>query len=256
MGKTVILSERRGIFKQWAHQFVRAQTDDDRRAIVVAGNIREDASHGAVMRFINTYYSRAAELAENGSLVISLAHGGANETDSTVGMVDLLPNQTLRLQREQARYPGSEIEEGHITVLSRAPNARVCRQQLRRYDLNENTRRPSPPSASTYMDCLGARGAGPQQRFQEAYARIGELLTEHHVNEVIFLTCRVGNATVFLDRIGAFWQTRVAAYRLRVAGNRDDNSDNSDNPYYIYLVGEESRKYRDQIPSRQMYRSS
>ena len=252
MGKTVILSERRGFFKHWANQFVSAQPSG--RAIVIAGNIRRNSSHEQVLSFINNYYARAIQLAGNGGcLIISLGHGGSSEINSTVGMVDLLPNRALRMQREHVMYAGSEVEEGDISVLGRAPNVRVCRQ-FNRYDFDESTLRPEPPEDQIidYMNCLGARAAQPRQRFQQAYARIGELLNQERVNEVIFLTCRVGNATDFIDRMSQNWRTRIVAYSRRVAGNRDNDSDN---PYYIYLVGEESRKYRDRIPTQYMYRS-
>jgi hypothetical protein len=253
LSKTVILSERVGIFSRWANQFVRAQQDD--RAIVYAGNIRNNPSHNQVLRFIDNYYAEAARLAgAGGCLIISLGHGGANETDSTIGMVDLLPNRALRVEREQVTYVGSDTEEGDISVLSRAPNARACRR-FSRYDFDENTRRPQPPEdeLTGYMDCTGARSARSRQGAQRSYLRIGTLLRNEGVAEVIFLTCRVGHARNFIERIAQNWGVRVVAYEERVAANRDANPSN---PYYTYLVGEERRRYRDRIPDRHMYRSS
>ena len=251
MAKTVILSESRGLFRRWANQFVSA--DPENHGIVVAGNIPRNSSYERKLRFINRYYARAANLAgEGGRLVISLGHGGASETNASIGMVDLLPNRALRVGLDEIRYYGSETVEGDNAALEREPSARTC-SRLNRYDFDESTRRPEPPEADsiTFMNCIGARSARSRGNFRQTFSRIGELIRHERLNEVVFLTCRVGNATDFIDRMSRIWRISIVAYEKQVAANRDDEV----NPFYLYLVDEEHRKYRDQIPTRFTYES-
>ena len=255
MGKAVVLSESRGVFRHWADQFVNADSSNRDIVLVDPQRINRTPSATQLMGYVNNYYRRAAQIAgENGSVIISLGHGGADAMDSSVGMVDLLPNRALRIQAEQLRYDGSDIQEGDIAVLGRAPEQRTCRRLLARYDFDEDTRRGEPPAEqlTDFLDCMGARGARPRQLIQSAYARIGALLRLNHVREVVLLTCRVGSATSFVDRMAANWHVNILAYERRVAGNRDDAAVN---PYHLYLVGEERRLYRDELPTRHGYRA-
>ncbi len=255
MGKAIVLSESRGYFRHWADQFVSANPDNRDTVLVDPRTISRNPSTTQLLRYVESYYGRAAQLAgRNGCLIISLGHGGASATDSTVGMVDLLPNRALRVQAFQLRYGGSDEEEGDLAVLSRVATQRVCRGVLGRYDMDSNTRRPLPPEERLmdYMNCRGARAARPRQHFQAAYARIGELLRANQVREVVLLTCRVGSATSFVDRMANNWGVSILAYDRRVAANRDDSEDN---PYHIYLMGDERRLYRQDLPNRHGYRA-
>ncbi len=255
MGKAIVLSENRGYFRHWANQFVAADPSNRETVLVNSREILRRPSAEQLMQYVNTYYGAAAEAAgRNGCIIVSLGHGASDDSDPTIGMVDLLPNRALRVQAEQLRYSGSEVEEGDIAVLSRAPRQGVCQRLLGQYDLNLETRRHSPPDDRLvdYIDCSGARAARPRQQFEAAFARIGALLRINNVREVVLLTCKVGSARIFVDRIATSWQVNILAYEKRVAANYDDERDN---PYYVYLVGEERHRQRQQLPNRYGYRA-
>jgi len=255
LGKAVVLSESSCVFRRWADQFVSADPENRGIVLVDPQRIRRNPSATQLMGYVNRYYRRAAQRAgEGGCVIISLGHGGANAVDPSVGMVDLLPRRALRIQREQLRYGGSDTEEGDVAVLGRAPARDACRRLFEQYDLDPNTRQGEPPEEQLigYMNCMGARGARPRQQFQAAYARIGELLRISRVREVVLLTCRVGNATSFVDRMAVNWGVSILAYEKRVAGNRDEARVN---PYHVYLVGEEETLYRTELPGTHGYRS-
>lgn len=255
MGKAIVLSESSGNFRHWATQFVNADPNDRGVVEIDPRHIHRTPSATQRMEYVNTYYGNAARRAgRNGVVIVSLGHGGASDTDTTIGMVNLLPNNALRVQSEQLRYGGSDEEQGDVSVLSRAPERRTCRSLLRRFDLDDSTRRPVPPEDHTinYMDCRGAQAARPRQEFQAALARIGELLQVNNVREVVLLTCRVGSAVNYIDRLANNWGVNILAYQKRVAANSDDAAQN---PYHIYLLGDEQRLYRQELPNHSGYRA-
>ncbi len=256
MGKAIILSENSGHFRRWANQFVNADPDNRGMVLVNPRRIRRNPTASQLIHYVDTYYAAAAQSAgRDGCVIVSLGHGGSHATDRTVGMVDLLPRRALRLQAEQLRYGGSEVEEGDLSVLRRLPDRRTCRRVLGAYDYNPRTRRPQPPEDQfiDYSDCTGARAARPRQQFQTAFARIGQLLRTNRVREVVLLTCRVGGATSFVDSLARSWRVNILAYKRRVAANRDRAQQN---PYHVYLVGDERHLYRQELPTRHGYRAT
>ena len=149
MGKAIILSENSGHFRRWANQFVNADPDNRGMVLVNPRRIRRNPTASQLIHYVDTYYAAAAQSAgRDGCVIVSLGHGGSHATDRTVGMVDLLPRRALRLQAEQLRYGGSEVEEGDLSVLRRLPDRRTCRRVLGAYDYNPRTRRPQPPKTS------------------------------------------------------------------------------------------------------------
>lgn len=254
MSKNVILSERSGVFRHWGEQYVSAESNH--RDIIVAGRLARNASQRVKLAYINRYYQRAAQAAgSEGTVIISLGHGGSSDTDPTVGMVDLLPNRTLRIQREELRYEGSDAQQGYENARERVSHFRPnqCRRILRQYDLDPNTRRPQPPAgvSAQYFSCSSVAGGRTRAQTNELFMRIGNIFRDAGISKVVFLTCRVGAATSFLQRLSQHWHNiTIAAYQRRVAANRDDDREN---PYYLYLVGDERRHYRTDLPNRYLY---
>jgi hypothetical protein len=255
LGKHVVLSETEGPFREWANQFVNASPADRDIILVNPRGVHSQPNESQLIGYINSFYGDAARRAgSGGQVIISLGHGGAHQADSTVGMVDLLPNRALRLQSNQLAYHGSDQETGDLAVLSRT-HGRNCRGILGRYDLDPRTSREEPPGSELqpYMDCLGARSAQPRQRFERAFTRIGQLLRDNNVSAVVLLTCNVGHAPGFINRLASYWRMHIIAYQGRVGANRDEDRGN---PYYIYIVGDERNRYRDQLPDRHVFESS
>jgi hypothetical protein len=248
----VIVSEHQGTFRRWAAQWRGA--DERRRALVV---FRPQGTTERIRAQAREIYNDAASQAGPGGMVIvSVGHGGSGSReglagDSSVGMVDLAPRLALRLQRENVLY-GEQREHDEVTIRE---YRRIGQDRCRR--LGRRRSRLPTEQAFDLAYCDGAPSASERLEIREAYEAIGASFRGHRVAEVVLLTCRVGDATAFLDRIALDWGVRVTAYRRRVAGGRD-----SEGQYRVYLLGDDEgegtnrERARTQIPNRDRYTAS
>jgi hypothetical protein len=200
-------------------------------------------------------------------LIISVGHGGTGgggcedgacvvAADTTIGMVDLLPSEALRIQREHVFYSREQQQtDARVIAQADAIGSRQCQTLARRYPImGRHQRTPPPPLQYNYGICIGAAGVRDRLEIRRAYDRIGELLRENHVAEVVFLTCRVGNSRDYLNRMAADWGVTITAYVRRVASVRD-----SEGMMRVYLhpdregQGTNTVRAREEIPDRDRY---
>jgi hypothetical protein len=227
----VILSNRDRKFLGWARQFVAH--DPTNRGLVVIDNIAARAQSEA-RRNIARYYEPAIQLAgTGGTLIISVGHGagGPEEcnsvgclipSDTTIGMIDLLPDGALHIQREHVVYSRDQrTSDQRIVTRVDEIGSRQCHAYSRHYSLSDPRRPPPPELAGDVAACSGASYSRQRLEIREAYDRIGEILRRYRVSNVVFLTCRIGNSEDFLNRVAADWQVSITAYRRRVAANSD-----------------------------------
>jgi len=237
----VVLTNRDRYFRGWAAQFVAH--DRANRDMRVLANIAP-AQQSSARRNIDAYYRPTIERAgRGGTLIISVGHGGtaAGDCDGPVciaptdmrnGMVDLLPSGALRIQAENVFYHNRESDERTVAHADEI-GSRQCQTLARRYSITDERRFPPDRLWPNVVDCRGAGGARQRLEIRTAYDRIGELLRQFGVSNVTFLTCRVGNAQDFVDRIGADWGVTITAYERRVAANED-----SEGLMRVYLEGD------------------
>jgi hypothetical protein len=261
----VILSNQDRYFSAWARQFVAH--DRAGRDMVIVPNI-QGRRISEVRRNIDAIYAPAIRRAgQGGTLIISVGHGGTGGSqcdgaaclvaaDTSIGMVDLLPSEALRIQRSHVFYSREQQEtDARVIAEADAIGSRQCQTLARRYPVTgRHPRPPPPPLARDYGVCLGAAGVRDRLEIRRAYDRIGELLRENHVAEVVFLTCRLGNSREFVNRIAADWGVTITAYLRRVAAVRD-----SEGMMRVYLhpdregQGTNTVRAREEIPDRERY---
>jgi hypothetical protein len=170
-------------------------------------------------------------------------------------MIDLAPVSALRVNRANVFYNNQQTDTTVVATANRAGRAR-CRALLRRYDLDESPRRPEPPPADSndYISCYGADSARARLAIRQGYDAIGGALRRHRVANVVFLSCNVGNATRFVDRIGQDWGVQITAYTRRV-GVIEDNGGQA----RVYLYGDRpgsgtnTDRGRSEVPDASQY---
>jgi hypothetical protein len=260
----VVLTNQDHYFSRWARQFVNH--DRDHRDMVVVPNI-PGRQQSEVRRNIDRFYAPAIRRAgAGGTLIISVGHGGSAggcdgttcfvAADTSIGMVDLLPSQALRIQRDHVFYSQEQQDtDARVIAEADAIGNRQCHTLTRRYPIaGPHHISPPPPLQYNYGVCIGAAGVRDRLEIRTAYERIGELLRQTGVAEVVFLTCRVGNSRDFVNRIAADWGVTVTAYLRRVAAGPD-----SEGMMRLYLHPDREGQItntiraRHEIPDRERY---
>lgn len=206
----VILTTDEQPYLNWANQFVAADTAG--RARVVFRH--SDASPALALTLIEDAGRQAGEA---GRVVISVGHGAVSATGDAA-WVDLAPSAAFRL--EQALITNLAQQEGDATLIENAesmagstPVAEFCHQVL------GGSRSAAPLGLDPQVisaRCGGYAAARERTALRRDYARIGEILRQYRVAEVMFLTCRVGTATDFISRIARDWRVSALAYRERI----------------------------------------
>lgn len=254
-----VVSENRGDFLGWARQFVRH--DPSNRSMVRFAPVRQPRR---LLSKVEQVYADAARSAGNGgTVIISVGHGGSRADRGGglgAGMADLAPNRALRINRANVFYRMAASDarvDAEATRISR----RHCRQMLNRFDLDESEtpegrRHPSPPDPHAYAMCSGAPSARSRLLIRRCYDAIGRQLRNHGITDVLFLSCNIGNATRFVDKIAEDWGVRVSAYTRRVAVIQD-----AGDKYRVYLNGDRpgtgtnTERGRVETPNADMYTS-
>jgi hypothetical protein len=262
----VVLTNQDRYFRRWAQQFVRH--DVDNRDMSVLRNIPSGGQAAARGNIEGLYGPAIQRAGRGGTLIISVGHGGTAGPqcdgemctvagDPRNGMVDLLPSEALRIQRAHVFYPRAQQEHDREAV-ARAEELgrRGCQTAARRYALLVRRRDPAMPISlqSDAIACGNAPAARERLEIRTAYDRIGQMLRDAGVSHVVFLTCRIGNAEDFLDRIACDWGVSITAYRRRVAANPD-----AEGLIRVYLhpdaegQGTNTLRAREEIPNRDQY---
>lgn len=244
----IVVSNRDSYFLGWARQFVAA--DPQRRAMI---ELRGGALQHARTEAVRSYELAAARAGQGGRVIVSVGHGGADEgaaSDTLVGMVDLAPDEALRLQLEVVRYHLRSSDETNLRRAAAIGDA-GCRS------LEREARRGGVQD-SQQMDlhyCRGVQTARPRLELHQAYVAVGESFARHGVSEVVLLTCRVGNAQAFLQLVARQWRVRVTGYERRVCAVRES----ARGLYRVYLEGDDEgrgtnrERGRTELPDEDMF---
>lgn len=206
----VILTTDEQPYLNWANQFVAADTAGRARMVFR----HSDASSALALTLIE---EAARQAGESGRVIISVGHGAVSATGAAA-WVDLAPSAAFRL--EQALITDLNQQEGDATLIQNTvamagstPVVDFCHQVL------GGSQSAAPlgldPEVVTAR-CGGYAEAEERTARRRDYARIGEILRQYRVAEVMFLTCRVGTASDFMTRIAGDWRVSVLAYRERI----------------------------------------
>jgi hypothetical protein len=225
----VIVTCRQARALRWARQFRDANPAG--RALIEM-NLR--GSRTARRDAAVTVYEAAARQAGNrGSVIISVGHGGADATSAAAGMADLAPDGDFRIQHAEVFYPRRESDRTIIEAAAQY-RPRQCRDAIRR---GRSGGLPSEEEQLVMLlRCRGAADAGSRQEYRRQYEAIGAAFRTNRLREIIFLTCNIGSATVFVDQIATDWRVSVVAYQRRVLFN--EYGEGSDSHIRVYLEGD------------------
>ena len=149
----------------------------------------------------------AARLAlRNGTIIFNVGHGASDDGGNrSVGMVDLAPHGCFRIRQNMVFYGVDPDGAG-----GRTSQQESNRRFIQNYG---DSRDPSLRSV--------AAAARESEEFRAKYDRIGEILRRAEVRSLVFLTCRIGNATTFLDQMSRDWAVQILAYKKRIAIGED-----------------------------------
>ncbi len=213
----VVLSEVDGVyFERWARQYVNAfvkwkgspirvggqfqrSVDVDfrpaPRKLILTGPAAKFANKNAVARM----YEDALKVTRpGGRLIVSLGHGAAS--GGADGNIDLAPGKQFQICGLNNKVgPGNH----HISVF---------------YDMDIDG---SGPRISNLKNDSLSKKVSFSEKMWPTYARISKAFRASRIDEVVFLTCKVGSSRDFLRKIAADWQVKIRAFKVKVQASPD-----------------------------------
>lgn len=226
----VIVTSRERRWLGWARQF-RDANPTGRGLIEMNLRGNQTARRGAA---VTVYGTAAGQAGNQGSVIISVGHGGAGATSPAAGMADLAPDGHFRIQHAEVFYPMRQSDRTLIAGVSSDYRPRQCRDVIRRG--RSGGLPPDDPDFVMWHRCRGAVGARARQEYRRQYEAIGAAFRTNRLREVIFLSCNIGSATLFVDQIAIDWGVPVVAYQRRVLVN--EFGQGSDRHLRVYLEGD------------------
>jgi hypothetical protein len=184
VAKTIILSVNDGSWNKWGDQFVKRQPLS-RKQILVAPNPSIDQAKSSLLAAIQ-------EAGTDGTLVISVGHGGGGSGSTFEGMVDLAPNRVMRLGGANAAVPPNFVSVFYDVSLT------------------------GPPALSDLENDLKFNPKSARLANWRVYQQIAAAFKQTAPREVILLSCNVGNSSDFVRKIANDWKVIVRAYRVQV----------------------------------------
>lgn len=185
----------------WAKQWLNA--DPLNRKIL---GMKAGLGHKGIRDIIVQGAKLAGQTAFN-ELILAVGHGGS--ISSTEGTIDLAPNRAMTLYAGTIGAKDSKNVECFYN-----PDYDVVRtnggilvpksQKMLDEDAVRQKDKVSAPSAQFRLDRWSL------------YNSIGEAIRTGNVNQVVLLTCRVGNAVDFIKKIAFDWKVKIKAYKRRV----------------------------------------
>lgn len=206
--KSVVLdSGKKDQFTDWGASFVKK--DPAHREMIAFDSKKATAQN---------FEDAAKRAGTGGTVIVSLGHGADATTahcgntlcspnDPSIGSAQLSPDGKLTIDAELISFidrPESE-KKSDESLQKRAKDPKEAKQlngseKRRLVELKEKEARV------------------------KAFLDIGKSFRAAGIKEVDLLTCRVGNATLFVQRIADLWGVDVAAYKERVGAGADNKN--------------------------------
>lgn len=234
----------------WARQYAAA--DPAQRAVI------ESSSRGTLAAIrrqsLEAILQAAGQAGNGGRVIFCVGHGAASDTDDRIGFIDLAPRSALRVTQDHVLFWESQYRESDARLIAEAEQAGTSR--CRRFRRAGSIDRIPADQQFQALACSAAPTSRERMEVRAAYEAIGAALRRARAAEAVFVTCRVGRAQTFVDRIAADWGVTVVAYRERVAAVRDEGDQ-----YRIYIAtdqpgqGTNTDRARTELPNRQAYRA-
>lgn len=180
----------------WADQWQKSDKLN-RKKVGLAGG-----KHTAIRDTFVKAIKLAGQTAGN-ELILAVGHGGALSSD--VGNVDLAPNRLMRLARGtigSRNAKGTEVfyDPFYDFVFPRQ-NVVPKSDKMNDEDWSKQKNSPNAGGAKFRLARFGI------------YRSIGDAIKANHINQVVFVTCNIGNATDFIKKIAFDWNVKIKAYK-------------------------------------------
>lgn len=178
-------------------------------------------------------------LVGHGADATSAAHAGLvvapNESPTRVGMVDLATSHKLRVETDTVFY--NDDPDGSGPAMSQ-----------QRHDKMIFDGAPDPKKKQEWNKWFrqsDVQGAISRASVWNQYLFTGMYLKANGVKRVVFLTCKVGGASQFIQKIAKDWQVEIQAYNRKVASQED-----SDNKVRLFLEGDKDGSGTNTVTAR------
>jgi hypothetical protein len=179
-----VLSVNDGVANVWGSQYV-ARQPQARRQVLIDKAPSVQSTKAKILETIDA-------AGGGGTVVLNVGHGVAVDNSTTDGVVDLAPNKAMRLGGLNNHGP----DIFHNVFYDVAPQVVGGMSDLQS-DLKFN---PTSQRLKNFR----------------VYQEIGDRFKSVKPRQVVFLTCRIGNATDFVRKIANDWQVVCVAYTRRV----------------------------------------
>lgn len=201
--RSVVLdSGKKDDFTKWGEQFVKKDPAK-----------REMVTYDPKKSVVQNYQDAAKKTGKKGTLIVSVGHGSDSTSctstackipDPSIGSIDLTPDGKVKVDTELMDYIGRGAMEKRSddSLLKRAKDPK----ELAKLDKADRGRLP--------------RLKKMEDRLQQ-FLEIGKALRDAGVEKVVFVNCRVGNSTVFLQNIADTWGVDIVAYKYRIGANEE-----------------------------------
>jgi len=210
--KMVILSEGQRDFLAWAQQVERAHGPDKVAIVRVPGKPTPEENVG--------FIKKALGLSHGGLLIFSVGHGVCHPQYKDEGMFDAGPSGSMRIA-------GRNYQEGKdfVNVF---------------YDEKPNDPNLKPLSQKDKDEREQATNPTAKHRLKNwaIYQDFCNSFRDGNVKAILLLTCKVGGATGFLQRLSMQMMMPIIAYRDQVMA--DPNRPNG--RVRVLLAGDKNRE--------------
>jgi hypothetical protein len=209
----VVLTTNEAMWKRWADQYVKRQPTG-RKAVVIADGTTPVAAKDLII-------SALTSAGVGGQLVFSVGHGVALDDAPADGLCELTPGGMITLVGRNNSPSHPKQGAAIINVF---------------YDKSAN-----PDQASDFEFDTKENPASQRLKNWALYQEIAKAMRTSNVARIVLLTCRLGNATDFLQKIASDWGVKIMAYKKRVACIEGIYTESGKAPVttsYVYLEGE------------------
>lgn len=187
---------------RWAKQFLKK--DPSSRVIIPMPAFVTKAQVVQIVK------KAASQAGNDGEVIFSVGHGGIT-TQITAAFVDIAPV----LKQGKRKIPKWRlVRDFRKEVFYDRKQDKYTMSQEK---LDEDMIRRGEAPGATLQDRRMAVGARRRKELRRKYMEIGKAFQKNKVLTVVFLTCKVGKETDFIDKIGKDWEVDVIAPLKKIA---------------------------------------
>jgi hypothetical protein len=232
MGKLILLYTNQDVNDRlWAAQFVAAndevKVEKAAKGLVVLDRAKQEVTKKPDWaKMLKGLEDAATASSPDGVVLLLGGHSGAlchgqahcSEEDEKVGSIWFDPDQTLAFDQRVAFYDVLE------------PFNKKTPQEKDRDTVND------PAKKNTQE----AKNAQERLDLRKTYDAVGKILRDASLRRFVFLSCAVGSATKFVDKVSKDWGVQLGTYKKSVSLQLDTYTEPGKKPVqtvWLFLEG-------------------